>query len=626
MKTNIKLLALILALTMLLSAALVGCNTATPPDGGNSDVSSEAPAGSNLPEETDPPSGAPEEYSIVSGGKSNFKIVRPANLTSDDISVKVAIDIRKAINNAVGVSLELGDDWLKDGAAYDGSTFEILVGNTGYPETAEVMAELNYGQYAVKAVGNKIVVFSYTESGYSKALGKLQILIRENTVKADDGTKNLTISAEALNVINNTEKMTATLPIFEGGKFSSVTDMGDGCYGLIIKSTNTDAYNAYVKKLTDKGFKTHATNEIAGSHFATLYNDEYTINAGFYNNMDEVRVIIEPYRDCTLAPLKSDAAPVTTTQLTMIGVEGIYNGSYQQNGLCLVYRLSTGEFVIVDGGHHGNSGIYASNIIKTLREQSKDYAKTDKDITIAAWIITHPHTDHHGTLLNEYKQFTKFNFKGIMCNFWSESDFNTAKNTTSSFATGSFAGYYKSASIAKEIGVDFYAPHVGQVYWFGDTAFEFLYTIESYLPKVATGFNTCSLVFRTITTDKSGKSTSVMVTGDATGHAFAVCNKMYRNELKCDVVQVAHHGGGTGGANGDTQSAYGLMKPSVILWPVGANYFPTVEKNTYNHALLEGKNPNFKELYVAGWQGNAVTLPLPYTIGTSIKNNVVEPK
>ncbi len=625
MKTNVKFLALILALLMSLSVIFVGCTPTETPEGGSGDSSSETPDVSSG-DETEPTASKSDEYTIVSGGVGNFKIVRPSNLATDEVPVRVAIDLRKMINNITGISLELGDDWIKDGQSYDSSTYEILIGHTEYPETAEVMASIGYGEYAVKAVGNKIVLFSYTDAGYTNALNSLQSIIRSNTKKAEDGSAVITISAESLNVVNTAEKMTATLPIFEGGTFSSVTDMGDGCYGVIVKDTTTDAYNAYLTKLANDGYKTHATNEIAGSHFATLYTETYTVNAGYYNNLDEVRIIIEPYADDTLAPLKSDAAPVTTTQLTMLGVEGIYNGDYQQNGLCLIYRLSDGSFVIVDGGHHGNSAIYAANIIKALREQSKDYAKTDKDITIASWIITHPHTDHHGTLLNEYKQFTKFNFKSIMCNFWAEDDFNEAKSTTSSFATGSFSGYYKCNAIAKEIGVDFITPHVGQVFWYGDTAFEFLYTIESYLPKVATGFNTCSLVFRTLTTDASGKTTSVMVTGDATGQAFAVCNNQYRNDLKCDIVQVAHHGGGTGGANNDTQAAYTLMKPSVILWPVGANYFPNVKKNTYNHVLLENKNPNFAELYVAGWQGNAVTLPLPYTHGTAIVNEVLEPK
>ena len=619
---NIKLLALILALLLALAVVFVGCTPTDTPEVTDNPASGDTSA----IEDTEPAPEEPSEFTIVSGSVGNFRIVRPANLDTEAMPVRVAIDIRKMITNTTEVSLELGDDWIKNGQEYDSESFEILVGNTGYPETAEVKNSLSYGEYAVRAVGNKIVIFSYTNEGYTKAMNSFQSILRANTVKADASTYSITISKEALDVKATVEKMTASLPVFEGGTFSSVSDMGDGCWGVVIENTNTDAYNAYLAALAEDGYKTHSTNEIAGSLFATLYTDEYTVNAGYYNNIDEVRIIIEPFAEDTLPTQKSDAAPVTTSQISMIGVEGIYNGEYQQNGMCIIYRLSDGSFIIVDGGHHGNSAIYAANIIKALREQSKEYAKTDKDITIAAWIISHPHTDHFGTLMNEYKQFTKFNFERIMCNFWPEAAFETAKATTSSFATGKYVNYNKTVSVAKEIGVDYVVPHVGQVWWFGDTAIEILYTIESYLPTVANAFNTSSIIFRSITTDASGKTTTAIITGDATGHAFNICNKIYKNELKCDIMQVAHHGGGTGGSNSGTQSAYSLMKPSVILWPIGQNYYPTVAANTYNHVLLEGKNPNFAELYVAGWQGNTVTIPLPYTLGTAVTNNIVEPK
>lgn len=622
MKLNYKLLALLLALILALSA-FVGCAPA-----GTADETTAPTESANATEapETEPIPEGPTLYTLISGGQANVKIVRPSNLKTDDMPVKIAIEIRKVINNITGVNPELGDDWVKKGESHDSSTLEILVGATAYPETAEVMNSLTYGEYSIKAVGNKIVVFSFTDAGYNKALSEMITLLRNGLTEEADGTKTLALATDKLNIVKKHDAMTSSLPVYEGGEFSSVTDMGDGCYGVIINDTNPDQYKAYLKKLNDTGYQTYAENQIVGNLFATLYTEKYTVNAGYYSNNKEVRVIIEPFQDDTLPTKKSDAAPVTTSQISMIGVEGIYNKEYQQNGMCIIYRLSDGSFVIVDGGHHGNSGIYAANIIKALREQSKDYAKTDKDITIAAWIISHPHTDHFGTLMNEYKQFTKFNFERIMCNFWPEAAFDTAQNTTASFATGLYKNYNKTVTVAREIGVDYVVPHVGQVWWFGDTAFEILYTLDSYLPKVANAFNTSSIVFRSITTDASGKKTTAIITGDATGHAFNICNAMYKNELKCDIVQVAHHGGGTGGANSGTQSAYSLMKPSVILWPIGANHYPVVAANTYNHVLLEGKNPNYAELYVAGWQGNTVTLPLPYTLGTAITNNIVEPK
>ena len=617
MKFNFKLIALLLAL-MLAFAAFVGCTPDETPDETTAAIIEET----NAPE-TEP--AAPTAFTLVSGGTSNVRIVRPADLKTDDMTVKAAIEIRKIINNVTNANPELVDDWLKDGETHDSSTLEILFGATNYPESAEVVNSLSYGEYAIKAIGNKIVVFSYTDAGYSKAITSLISIIRASVTDEADGTKTLSIPVEELKIVKQSDAMTASLPSFDGGKFSSVTDMGDGCYGVIIKDTTPEHYSAYLTKLAAVGYQTYSTNEIVGNKFAVLYTDKYTVNTSYYSSNKEVRVIIEPFGEHTLPTKKSDAAPVTTSQISMIGVEGIYSGDYQQNGMCIIYRLSDGSFVIVDGGHHGNSGIYAANIIKALREQSKDYAKTDKDITIAAWIISHPHTDHFGTLMNEYKQFTKFNFERIMVNFWPEAAFTTAQNKTSSFATGKYVNYNKTVSVAREICVDYVVPHIGQVWWFGDTAFEILYTLDAYLPTVANAFNTSSIVFRSITTDASGKSTTAIITGDATGHAFNICNTLYRNELACDILQVAHHGGGTGGANNGTQSAYSLMKPSVILWPVGANHFDTVKANTYNHVLLEGKNPNYAELYVAGWQGNTVTIPLPYTLGTAITNNIVEP-
>ena len=455
MKFNFKLIALLLAM-MLAFAAFVGCTPDEAPDETTAAIIEETEA-----PETEP--AAPTEFELITAGTSNVRLVRPANLPTDDMSVKVAIEIRKIINNTTDVSPELADDWIKDGQSYDSSTLEILFGATGYPETAEAIKDLAYGEYTIKAIGNKIVVFSYTDSGYTKAMNTLTSLIRSSVTDADGGKKSLTIAVDELNIVKQSEAMTSSLPRYEGGEFSSVTDMGDGTYGVIIKNTNAEEYSAYLDKLANAGYQTWSTNEIVGNKFAVLYTDKYTVNAGYYSTK-EVRVIIEPFEEDTLPTKKSDAAPVTTSQISMIGVEGIYSGEYQQNGMCILYRLSDGIFVIVDGGHHGNSGIYANNIIKALREQSKDYANTDKDITIAAWIISHPHTDHFGTLMNEYRQFTKFNFERIMCNFWPEAAFNTAQNKTSSFATGSFNAYNKTVSVAREIGVDYVVPHIGQVW------------------------------------------------------------------------------------------------------------------------------------------------------------------
>ncbi len=622
MKNNSRLILLILMILAAIAVAFTGCS-----QDGDSGTTPPSQSSESIPE-TDAGAAAPEEYTIVSGGEALFKIVRPADLESRDIPVRAALSIKKLITEQTDVSLKLGDDWITPGTEHDAEAFEILVGYTSYPETAEVAASISYGQYAVRAVGNKIVVFSYSEEGYEKAVGKLTYLLKNAVSTEADGSKTIKLASASIDAIGTVDEMTSTLPMYAGGVFSSVTDMGDDCYGLIIEDTTKEQYDAYVKLLSDGGYTTYSTNEIVGSHFTVLYNDNYTVNAGFYNNINEVRVIIEPFEDDTLPTKKSNDAPVTTTQLTMLGVEGIYNGDYQNNGLSLIYRLSDGSFVIVDGGHSGNSAIYAVNIVKALREQSKDYTKSSKDIRIAAWIITHPHSDHSGTLVKEYKRFTEFTVERVMTNFWPSSAFENNKNDQSNFS-GNFSSHTNTRSVADALDADYVVPHVGQVWSFGDTEFEFLYTIESFLPRMAVVYNTSSLVFRTTTTDASGKQSSTFIPGDATGEALELCTKTFGDYLKSDIVQVTHHGLGNGGAENKISAAYSLIKPSVVLWPLGMHRYNAASVDyvaTFNHALFKAQNPEFAELYISGWQGNSVTLPLPYTLGTAVTNNIVEPK
>ncbi len=618
MKINIKLLSFLISLVCVLSLIFIGCAQ------DNVEETSENPESTVEPTaETEPP--AISEYTIVSGGEGLFSIVRPEELDNYDPSVQAAVEIRKYINSQSGVSLKLGDDWIATGTEHSSETFEILVGATSYPETAEVMSSIGYGEYAIRAIGNKIVIFSYTDTGYTKALNKFTSLLRSGASTTDDGTKIITISAEDLNIVELAEQMTSTLPLFEGGSSVAVANAGDGCYDVVIYDATADEYKNYLTKLTEMGYKTYSENEIAGSLFTILYTDDYTVNAGYYNNVNEVRIIIEPFEDDTLPTLKSDSAPITTTQVTMIGLDNIIGGEYQNNGLCLIYRLSDGSFVIVDGGHSDDATVSATDIINALREQSKDYAASDKDIRIAAWIVTHPHSDHYGTFVKAYGMFSSIKIERIFGNFWPEGTFESQKSAKDSFAVGQYTTYTQTYGIAKNIGADYVVPHVGQVWYFGDTAFEFLYTIESFLPRTTPTFNTSSLIFRTVTTDASGKEYTVMVAGDATGYTMQIIAETFGAELKSDVVQLAHHGSITSGNNSGTQKAYELMSPSVLFWPVGAKHYETVKTYTYNHVLLEGRNPNFAELYIAGWQGNSVTLPLPYTLGSAQLREVFEP-
>ena len=169
-KISSKLLVL-LSIICILSLLALGCIESIPEE--------------TLPETTlqtvteavETESAEPEFYDIISGGVCSYKIVYPANLPTDDAQVKTALNIRKSIERFTTATVEIGDDFIKDGESYNGESLEILIGQTAYPETAKVSEELGYGDYVIQAVGNKIVVLSYSDDGYTAATNRFASLL-----------------------------------------------------------------------------------------------------------------------------------------------------------------------------------------------------------------------------------------------------------------------------------------------------------------------------------------------------------------------------------------------------------------------------------------------------------------
>ena len=611
MKKNIRLIALLLTLIAAFSL-LSGCN-------GETDETT-APAQTDAPEtvadETTAAIEAATSFDFIVDGQTSFVIIRPQDLPSNDPSVAAAVKIRNEIDSALGVKITMTDDFKKSTEEYDNNAYHILVGETRYPQRDEAIAGLKYGDYTVKQIGNKIVVYGFAPEAMDHAADLFIEIVK--SCATTDGAVNVNIPFEALNVTGTYEPVAklSYLPVYDGASYSYVSDSDISGTQLILEDAELSGYNAYLTKLESMGFTTYTTNNISGNLFATLYNSEYTINIGYYEKLEECRIVMEPFSPKTLIGLESDnnRPTVTTSQVTMLGCEyQASDGSYKGNGLSLLFRLSDGSFVIVDGGHTTNSAYWANNLIKAIKEQAKDYA-TGKDIRISAWFVTHAHGDHMGALRMEAEQFKQFTVERVVANLMSESELQRSLNSSNGTNVGSSdainTSYVRQA--AATLGAEMVVCHTGQRFYMGDTVFEILYTVDNFAPSVTNALNTSSLFFRAITTDKSGNSTTVMVMGDVTGPAMAICNKIYGVDMRAQVVQVAHHGYQTWGNDAAMKSTYGYMSPEIVLWPMGLNAYPTYKEKAYNKVLWDGTNKNLQQVYVAGWNGTQYIVPLPY--------------
>ena len=612
MKLNLRLASFLLALVIILgvfvSCAPVGSEVST------ADPSTDTSA-SEITQPTEP---ARTSFDIVVNGTATVKIVRPQDLTTEYACVSGAINLRDEIQALTKVKLTIGDDFKRATEEYDDSTVEIIVGNTKHAQTAQALSGLKYGEYTIKAIGNKIVIFGYTDLAMKSAVKEF-VNIAKKHITEENGSYSISIPVEELNVVevHSGSKELCAIPVLEEATYVATSTSDQNCNQVILEDVTAEEYATYVSEFESAGFKKYTSNDISGNLFTTLYNSEQTINVGYYEAYGECRVIVEPFEKKTLIGLASDnnRPTVTTTQITMLGCEfKESSGSYKGNGLSLLYRLSDGSFVIVDGGHDTNSSYWATNLINAIKEQAKDYA-SGKDIRIAAWFISHAHGDHMGMLKQEAANFGKqFTVERVITCLMSSKEIE--KSLASSYSENFGGGEAKTTNnvrnAAKNAGAEFITCHTGQQFFFGDTVFEILYTVENFAPSTVNALNTSSILVRSTTTDAAGNATSVMVMGDITGPAMAICNKLYGNDLACQIVQVAHHGYQTWGNDTAISKSYLLMSPEIVIWPMGLHAYSTYKNKAYSKVLWDGSNKNFKEVYVAGWNGTTHTIPLPF--------------
>lgn len=577
-------------LIFLLVVTLVSCNGTsdpTPP----ADVTTEAP-------ETEAPI-APID--LIKDGVANYTIIRADK--ADENTMKYATLFMQYLNQNTGVVPTISTDWIRKGEEHDSSTLEVLLGNTNYKESAEALEGVPYGNYVVKKVGNKLVINAWSAKALNRAMTLILTDIEKNATQG-----NYSLPGDIF--LSDTEQAELNLvPYYEGAKLETIYPSGNDNQLLLFSDTDMDEFNAYLGALEKKGFTLYTDNLVKDNKFATYINDDYVISAGYYGYNNEARIIIEPRTALPILAEENKYEKVTQPKFAMLGLEYDSGEGYNsQNGQCFIWQLSDGSFIVVDGGF--NRSVDHRQILKFMQDNAPD----PKNITIAAWIITHAHGDHYGAFAGFSASYGKhINLELIIANFLSDE----ARRMDDMEEGGGYV--YVTQHEKSYKNCEFLQAHVGQKLHIRDAEIEFLYTIESFVPRSLDNyFNTTSLVF---TVDIAGQR--FLVTGDAGNDACAIISQMYGDYLKSDYVQAAHHGYQVSIANNNTagvKKVYELAAAPVVLFPVGEKDFPGMMNRPQSSylQLLE----TTKEIFVAGAQ--KLTLPLPYTVGTSGQKSILK--
>lgn len=582
MKRLSALLLLLLAMTLVFTA----CNENKP----STDTTIAAPTTTAAPE-TEPPV---TDLEIIKDGVSNYTIIRSEDATKSTIDA--ATLTRELIGRETGVHPNISTDWVKRGTELDHTTLEILVGPTNYSESAEALKGIPYGDYIVTRVDNKLVVNAWSADGLATAVSKLGEELIKNA-----STDNFSLPAD-IKLTGTSVEIVNALPLYEGGELTSIYDAGNKNRLVVIEETNLDAYKTYRKTLEGAGYTLYDENTIVDNTFATYTNDTYTITVGYYAYEESTRIIIEP--KSTLFPREADNKyedKGVTPTFTMLGLQPSGN-----NGMSFVFQLADGSYVIFDGGF--NKDRDASFLYKHLRDNAPD----KNNIVIAAWFITHAHGDHHGCYTKFASNYgSKVTLEYLVGNFPSDE-----ARLEGGLGTEGSGGASILTNLKKFKGAQFIKAHVGQKLHLRNATFEILYTLESYAPGVLDYFNTSSLITRVTI---GGQTFNI--TGDASNYACDITQKMYKDYLKCDFIQMAHHGYGTGTSSyKGVTTLYDYSAGPIVIWPVADVEIPNMLNRAYDAHLYNLATT--KEVFVAG--NRDVTLKLPYTVGTSGLDSVLK--
>ncbi len=370
------------------------------------------------------------------------------------------------------------------------------------------------------------------------------------------------------------------VPCYRGGILSTGTYMaGQGLDAVqplekentlqTVSKTSASDFSAYLAKLELAGYEKEYYREADGNLFAAFCKKDVRVCASFMSRTGVARILKENAQEsASLAAFAYTAKGKAGAQSTLYQFALAMNDEthekpdFKDNGMLYLLKLADDAVVIIDG----------ANSIQMTDERRDDLMRMLWEITgkkegdtvrIAAWYVTHAHTDHYGGFLRFSWKYAKY--LSLERVFFALPSLNSPHDV---FSTGSGAqGYRKMIELINESYADdkplFLRLHSGQSFALADATFEVLQTHEDLVDPVhaqtqITNYNDASSILRVTL-----GGASFLFTGDA-GEKVAMprlLENWSQAYLRTDGIQLAHH------AMNDLTPLYRAAQSTVLFVP-----------------------------------------------------------
>lgn len=318
---------------------------------------------------------------------------------------------------------------------------------------------------------------------------------------------------------------------------------------IYIANATSQTFEKYCKLLEDNRFAKKEETHSEYVQYAAYQNENCGVFLNYFSNTNEMEIVIEDncnyfsYTDICLNEKVS-------AQITQIYLEDF--------GMSYVIRLSDGRFIVIDGGREFEPDA------KCLYECLKEGSPYEKPV-IAAWIMSHAHSDHFHCFFAFMDCYAKeVVIEKFLFNFPQDESFEKYpklyKQDPRFVNTSGDICIPRMLQYIAQTGAPIYTPHTGQRYCIGDAVLDIYSSMDDTI-HCTDNLNATSLVIFMRLANQT-----ILWATDASFSAAKVPDR-YGKLLAADILQVPHHGFGSGTAEAQIQG-YELIRPQVCFLPV----------------------------------------------------------
>ena len=454
---------------------------------------------------------------------------------------------------------------------------EFMVGIVERDPVKSCLSELNGGEYCFRVENGQFILTAWNETALAVAYEQVKDLL-SIAAETVDGVKTIAFP-EGFELRGNGNNAWRTdCPLPDGLQLENTLDTADDSlqYLYLGDGVGPDAFRAYENKLKGEGYTLLTQNEIEQSLFATYVNKEtglmIYVAYNAYAHQEEyghayekaLRVVVMPtdsvaVPNASLLSASSSYTKVTDAAITAVALDKGYAG------MCYVLTLEDGRFVIFDGGKKGNDNLMTDrlwDVLTALHTQIYDREPSEAEpIRVAAWVITHSHSDHYNVpreFMKKYCSGGKVKIEYLIGNFPSKSAVWPVYNAD----IGQMSVVGAVQEMQGYADFTFLKVQTGQKLYFANLEVEVMATYDALNPnRIRVQNDTCT-VLRCSFKKEGAEDYTMMWLGDANRDQSRLMCAMYGDYIKSDLVQVAHHGG-----PGCENDLYNTVNAAVVMFP-----------------------------------------------------------